>query len=108
MRTVASLHPEPGREITPAGALDLLEPFVGARLRGERSVAIDIYARGIHRIDASIRAVGPEGITTFRYRDLETDPWDEVSAIMIAELAGDGERLAEREYRLVAERSAAA
>ena len=93
----------------------LIAPFINVRLDRQRDAdgymlprreAIDIRYTGAHRIDADVRGVSPEGITTFFYSGADFIPWNEVLCLTIRELDYNGDTTAARTVYASADREA--
>ena len=101
--------------IAPDQAEMLLAPFVGARLRGDYSHAIDVSVPGCTYRNASIRAVDCDGLAILSATSkLDRIDWNDVRSVTIAALdtspavLGMGVRLSSREYAVAAKLEQAA
>lgn len=66
--------------------IEKVRPFVNAKLHKQpiaETTRIDIRTWGTCKVDASVRAVGPEGIEVFFYSGCDLIPWDNVREIII-------------------------
>ena len=91
----------------------IVVPFVGAKINRKRDAngyampnraAIDIRYVGATRIDADVRDVSPEGITTFFYSGADFIPWDDVLSLTIREMDDLGNTTASRTVYAAADR----
>lgn len=77
---------------TPAELAPILAPFVNARLQPAqhgpdgwpiKRDAVDIHYAGARRINADIRDITAEGITSFFYSGCELIRWEDISRIVV-------------------------
>lgn len=83
---------------TTADLIDLLRPFVNARLEGKRDAAVDIGVPGMKIVGADVREVTDEGFTRFSYKGGETWAWADVRYVDIRAVDADGNTLNKVEY----------
>ena len=98
---------------TPDQAEALVAPFVNVRFNQRRDAngyslrrreAIDIRYACADRIDADVRGVSPEGITTFFYSGADFIAWDDVLSLTIREMDDLGNTTASRTVYAAADR----
>lgn len=94
--------------VTTTELIELVGPFAGAKLNPPRdpgnrwrilpqTAAVDILCR-TNKINADVRAVTAAGIEVFFYDRCETVPWAEVQRVVVRELDGNGETIAQTVY----------
>lgn len=114
---VAKQRGQNPNEVTTAELVDLIRPFVGAKLNPprdpatgyvrHRTSAIDIH-HASDRMDADVRSISAEGVEDFFYRDTDLVPWSAIRGITISSLDEYGNRTAETRYVHIGEARRAA
>jgi len=82
----------------------IVRPFVGKRLRGDLSEAIDILHACANRLRADVRAVTDQGVVDHFYGREELIPWGDIMEITVSALDERGNRINRIVYEHVAER----